>query len=77
MFIIISVCIKQKENVNLKQKECLFFQMLFTTFLLEHNLPIATSDHFGHLLTAMFPKSEEARAFAIRCSVIEPEDCGM
>lgn len=38
--------------------------MLFTCFLLEHNIPLAAVAHAGPLFKAMFPNSEEAAQFA-------------
>lgn len=40
-------------------------ECLFTAFLVEHNIPIAASDHTGKLFRAMFPDSAIAKTF--RC----------
>lgn len=39
-------------------------EMLWNKFLVEHNLPIAASDHAGPLFKAMFPDSEVAKRFS-------------
>lgn len=38
-------------------------ESLFTGFLLEHNLPIATADHAGPLLNFFFPDSQIAKKY--------------
>ena len=39
-------------------------ELLFTGFLCEHNLPIATAEHSGKLLKIMFPDSKIAQKYA-------------
>ena len=36
-------------------------ELLFTNFLIEHNLPLATADHAGPLFRATFPGSKMAK----------------
>jgi hypothetical protein len=38
-------------------------EILFTNFLIEHNVPIAVSDHAGPLFRKMFPDSEIAKKY--------------
>jgi hypothetical protein len=38
-------------------------EVLFTNFLIEHNVPIAVSDHAGSLFRKMFPDSEIAKKY--------------
>lgn len=38
-------------------------EVLFSEFLIEHNLPIAVADHAGPLFRAMFPDSEIAKKY--------------
>lgn len=38
-------------------------ELLFTTFLVEHNLPLACSDHAGQLFKKMFPDSKIASKY--------------
>lgn len=38
-------------------------ECLFTSFILEHNLPLAVADHVGPLVRKMFPKCETAKRF--------------
>ena len=38
-------------------------EVMATNFLIEHNLPISTSDHMGPLFGAMFPDSEIAKNY--------------
>lgn len=39
-------------------------EMLFTSFLVEHNLPIRSADHAGPLFRAMFPDSKIAKKYS-------------
>lgn len=39
-------------------------ELLFTNFLLEHNIPLAAADHASSLFRAMFPESAEVKKFA-------------
>ena len=39
-------------------------EMLYTSYLIEHNLPISYSDHAGALCKAMFPDSQIASKYA-------------
>jgi hypothetical protein len=39
-------------------------EMYFATFIAEHNLPFAASDHFSKLCKVMFPDSEIAKKFS-------------
>ena len=41
-------------------------ELLFASFIAEHNLPFMLADHFNHLLKAMFPDSQIAKGF--RCA---------
>ena len=41
-------------------------EVLFANFVAEHNLPFMVADHFTHLVPAIFPDSNVARAF--RCA---------
>lgn len=38
-------------------------ELLFTSFLVEHNIPLAVSDHAAHLFRAMFPDSAIAKKY--------------
>ena len=38
-------------------------EILFTNFLIVHNVPIAVSDHAGPLFRKMFPDSEIAKKY--------------
>lgn len=38
-------------------------QLLFTSFLVEHNIPLSASDHAGLLFRKMFPDSELAKKY--------------
>jgi hypothetical protein len=39
-------------------------ELLFTNFLIEHNVPLASADHSGQLFKAMFPDSAIASKYA-------------
>lgn len=39
-------------------------EVLFTSFLLEHNIPLAAADHAGPLFKNMFPDSNEAKKYS-------------
>ena len=39
-------------------------ELLFTTFLVEHNLPLSSADHFSKLSKKMFPDSKIAESYA-------------
>lgn len=39
-------------------------EMLFTSFIVEHNIPIAVADHAAPLFQAMFPDSEVAKQYS-------------
>ena len=39
-------------------------ELLFTNFLIEHNLPLATADHAGPLFWKMFPDSKIAEKYS-------------
>ena len=41
-------------------------EVLFSTFIAEHNLPFAVADHFTDLCKQMFPDSQIAKDFACR-----------
>jgi len=41
-------------------------ETLMVYFLIEHNLPLVTSDHFSDLMKKMFPDSKIARQFSCR-----------
>ena len=41
-------------------------ETLFTSFLIEHNIPIAVSDHTGPLFKRMFPDSKIGNIIAIQ-----------
>jgi len=47
-----------------KQSAVTRAEFLTTNFLIQHNLPIATSDHLGPLFRAIFPDSEIAKQYA-------------
>lgn len=49
---------KVEESLDATRAEC-----LFAAFYVEHNIPIAASDHMGKLLRRAFPKSEEVKKF--------------
>lgn len=38
-------------------------EMLFTAFLVEHNLPMSSADHASALFTNMFPDSDTAKSY--------------
>ena len=46
-----------------KQSAVTRAEVLTTNFLIQHNLPLATSDHHGPLFRAMFPDSEIAKQY--------------
>ena len=52
-----------KRPVSTKDK-VMNAELLMTSFLIEHNLPISLADHFTCLMPAMFPNSEIANKFA-------------
>ena len=39
-------------------------ELLFTNFIFEHNIPVATADHFKKLMSAMYPNVEGAKKFS-------------
>ena len=41
-------------------------EVIFSTFIAEHNIPFAAADHFTSLCQRMFPDSEIAKKFACR-----------
>ena len=45
-------------NYDVIQAEC-----LFTSFLIENNIPLAAADHAGALFRRMFPTSEIAKTY--------------
>lgn len=49
--------------VKSNENETTNAEMLFTSFLVEHNIPLAVSDHAGHLFRAMFPDSAIAKKY--------------
>ena len=56
---------KDSKLVELEHKT-VSAELLFTRFVVEHNLPIAVADHVTKLMPVMFPDSEIAKKF--RCS---------
>ena len=46
-----------------KQSAVTRSEVLTTNFLIQHNLPLATSDHLGPLFRAIFPDSEIAKQY--------------
>ena len=67
------------------QRKIINAEVLFTTFILEHNLPFEVAAHAGNLFRSMFPDSEIAKKYgcaptktvaitkyAIAPSVIDP-----
>lgn len=43
------------------QFQCINAEVTFTNFIVEHNLPIAVTDHAGPIFRKMFPDSEIAK----------------
>ena len=43
--------------------EVIHFELLFASFLIEHNIPLSASDHAGPLFRKMFPDSELAKKY--------------
>ena len=41
-------------------------ELLFTTFLVEHHLPLSSADHFSKLSKKIFPDSKIAESYACR-----------
>lgn len=39
-------------------------EMLFTSFLIQHNVPLSAADHAGHLFKVMFPDSKIAKQYS-------------
>ena len=39
-------------------------ELLFTNFILEHNVPVVTADHFTKLMSAMYPNVEAVKKFS-------------
>ena len=39
-------------------------EMLFSSFIIEHNIPIASTEHAGPLFRTMFPDSSTAKKYA-------------
>ena len=39
-------------------------EVMFTAFLVEHNVPLAASDHAGNLFRSMFPNNDIAEAYS-------------
>lgn len=52
-------CFLEKDDVEKTTNA----EMLFTAFLVEHNLPLSAADHAGHLFRAMFPDSKIAKQY--------------
>ena len=52
--------VSERDNLALK---VIGAEVKFTGFLLEHNLPIAASDHAGPLFRSMFPDSKIAHYY--------------
>lgn len=48
----------QSDDYSVIKAEC-----YFTSFIVEHNLPVSVADHAGPLFRKMFPKSEEAKKY--------------
>ena len=42
---------------------CISAEVKFTTFLIEHNVPLAAADHAGPLFRSMFPDSQTASLY--------------
>ena len=47
------------QDLNVTRAEC-----LFTSFYLEHNIPLSAASHMGPLLRKAFPNSEEVKKFS-------------
>lgn len=45
------------------QLQCINAEVLFTNFIVEHNLPIAVTDHAGPIFRKMFPDSDIAKKY--------------
>lgn len=45
------------------QSDVIKAELLFTSFLVEHNIPLSAADHVGPLFRKMFPKSEVAKQY--------------
>ena len=52
----------RKEGNALEQKVT-SAELLFSNFIIEHNLPIAIADHAGDLFRSMFPDSDIAKNY--------------
>ncbi|KAJ8896427.1 hypothetical protein PR048_001771 [Dryococelus australis] len=48
---------------NNGENETTTTEMLFTSFLVEHNISLGVSDHVGHLIPAMFPDTTVAKIY--------------
>ena len=51
---------------NVVQQKVTKAEVIFTNFVLEHNLPFSVADHFTDLCKQMFPDSEVAKLFSCR-----------
>lgn len=49
--------------VNNEDTSVMNAELLFTSFLVEHNVPLSVSDHAGNLFRAMFPDSKIAQKY--------------
>lgn len=52
-----------QEAVNKEEQKVVKAEMLFLRFLVEHNIPLAASDHAGELFRAMFPDSDISKKY--------------
>ena len=46
------------------QEQAIRAEVLTSNFLLQHNLPLATADHFVHLFINVFPGSKITSAYS-------------
>ena len=49
---------------NTSNRDCIKAEVMITNFLIQHNLPIATSAHLGPLFKSIFPDSQIAKSYA-------------
>ena len=56
----------KKDHSSSLQNKVMKAELLFTDFLIEHNVPIAASDHSNELFRKMFPDSEISKKYACK-----------
>nr|XP_042902141.1 uncharacterized protein LOC122270094 [Parasteatoda tepidariorum] len=61
-------CVNKNENISKyfasgSDDDVIRAEVYFTSFIVEHNLPISVADHAGPLFRKMFPKSDVAKKY--------------